>query len=407
MASLLEIIDEIGISGLLDIIFMSVLIYSLLVWFKRTRMVFVVTGMFIVAAAYLIARQLDLSLTTTVFQGFFAITLIAVVIIFQEEIKRFFEQIASRSFLSRSRRGRLIAIPQKEIEVLVTTVNGLAREHIGALIVLRGKDPIARHLEGGTTLDGEISDALLRSIFDPHSLGHDGAVVIRNNRVFQFACHLPLSKNLRKLKRTGTRHAAALGLSELSDALCIVVSEEEGTISIARHGDIRYAQDQEELSTIIDSFFEEVRPQQNNRQFKDFFKKNYREKGIALGVTLFLWFFFVHEARIDIQNYQLPLTYSNLPPEVEVKELHPKSVEITFSGPRRAFYFVKTRNIEVSLKLYDVQEGINRKPITRSNITVPEGITLENIHPNEAMIRIVSISKTADTSKVVSKPELR
>lgn len=386
--SILEIIEEIGISGILDIIFMSILIYSILVWFKRTRTAFVVIGMFIIGGAYLLARQLDMSLTTTVFQGFFAIILIAVVIIFQEEIKHFLEQLASRSFVRGRRDKRLLNTSRAEVEAIVNTANSLARDNIGALLVLWGKDPIVRHLEGGMDLDGEVSEPLLRSIFDPHSPGHDGAVIVRGNRVIEFGSHLPLSKNLRKLKKSGTRHAAALGLAELTDALCVVVSEEEGTISIARHGDIRRVSDAEELSSILEKFNLEITPPHESKPWKDFFKKNYREKAIAITVTVALWFVFVHESKIDYRSYVVPVEYNNVPTYLAVSRIVPREVEITFSGPRRSFYFVSDRKIKVFLKLFNAEPGIIKRTITRSNITFPEALTIENIQPNEVTVTV-------------------
>ena len=139
--------------------------------------------------------------------------IIAVVVIFQEEIKQFFEFLARATTSPRVRGQRLTEIPRSEIEVLVSTLSDLASERIGALFVLRGKVPIVRHLNAGMDLNGELSEALLKSLVDPHSMGHDGAVVIEANIVRQFSAHLPLSRNLGKVGKGGTRHAAALGLA--------------------------------------------------------------------------------------------------------------------------------------------------------------------------------------------------
>ena len=138
---MIEFITSMGLSGILDIIFMTLIIYSLLIWFKRTRAGFAVIGLFMFGIAYGIARQLDLLLTTTVFQGFFAIILIAVVIIFQEEIKQFLEQLASRSIIRDKRTRRLLSMWHRRVGIFVDTANTLAKERTGALIVIRGKYP--------------------------------------------------------------------------------------------------------------------------------------------------------------------------------------------------------------------------------------------------------------------------
>ncbi len=389
MTSLLDLIREIGISGFLDIAFMFLIVYSILVWFKRTRAAFVVTGMVIIGAAYLAARQLNLALTITVFQGFFAIILIALVVIFQEEIKHFFEQVASRSAIRNLKLRRSFKMPRQEIEILVRTLFACGQDRIGILIVLRGRNPILRHLEGGEDLNGDLSEALLRSIFDPHSAGHDGAVIIEQNKVTQFSCHLPLSKNLQQVQGSGTRHAAALGLSELTDALCLVVSEERGTISVARKGTIREIPEADELTAILEKFYEEVYPGTGSKPLREFFRRNYREKAIAVVTTIVLWFFLVHSSKIEFQTYRVPVNYTNLPNTLVVDTIEPREVEIVISGPQRSFYFLNPDQIKVSLRLYTAHEGLQRKTLSRINLSLPEGLTLESIEPKEVAVRIV------------------
>lgn len=389
--NIIGIIEEIGISGFLDIVFMTALVYSMLVWFKQTRAAFVVIGLMIFGAAYLLAQQLGLSLTTTVFQGFFAIILIAVVIIFQEEIKHFLEQLASRSLVPRLKGNRRLDADRKTIEAIISTAVSLAREKIGALIVVRGKDPIVRHLDGGIDLNGEVSEQLLRSLFDPHSPGHDGALIVRDSWVTSFSCHLPLSKNLEKLHRAGTRHAAALGLAELTDALCLVVSEEQGTISVARNGDIRVVNNAVELSSILHAFYQGMHPRPEGKPWRAFFRKNYREKAIAFAMTVFLWFLIVHESRTDYRSYSVPIEYNNIPPSYYVEKIEPSEVELTFSGPRRSFYFISTSKMHVTVKLFNAQGGVVKRPITRTNVSFPEGLSLENVQPGEVAVFIKPI----------------
>lgn len=384
---LLRIIESIGVSGFIDILFMSVIIYSLLVWLKKTKAAFVVMGMFIFGLAYLIARQLDLALTIIVFQGFFAVIVIAVVIIFQEEIKHFLEQLASRSLI-RNFRFRKFGTPRKEIELLVNVARNFSHDKIGAIIVIRGKDPIVRHLEGGVSLNGELSEALLESIFIPNAAGHDGAAVIAGDRITSFSCYLPLSKNLKKLPRPGTRHAAALGLAERTDALCLVVSEEKGTISVARSGEMKTVKDPIELMSILEGFYNEITPSADEKSWLSFFSRNYREKVIAVAVTAVLWFFFVHEARTDFRTYMVPVTFENLPSQLLVDQSDPPEVEITYSGHRRSFYFVSVKDISVKVNLYGVRAGQVRRAITRSDISSPEGLVIENVQPNQVMVHV-------------------
>jgi diadenylate cyclase len=386
--TILSLIEEIGISGFIDIAVLTVLIYSVLVWFKRTRTAFVVKGMAIMGGAYLLARQLRLELTTTLFQGFFAIFLIAIVVFFQEEIKHFLEQIASRSSIWGLRGRTVVESRRGTIDAIVKAVQSLVRERWGGLIAIRGKDPLVRHLDGGFDLDGKVSEPLLRSLFDPHTPGHDGALIIRDDRVTAFSCHLPLSKSVGKLQYHGTRHAAALGLAELTDTLCIVVSEEEGTISVAQNGDIQQVKDSLELNQLLEGFYRRIAPGAEVNPWRGFFKRNYREKAAALIVTFVLWFFFVHESRVNYESFMIPIEYESIPSHLVVQGSQPGNVEITLSGPKRSFYFFSHSNIRATIKLFDARVGRIKIGLTRTNFSVPDGFVLENIQPREISVML-------------------
>lgn len=383
-----SIFNEIGVSDLLDVALMSFLVYSVLVWFKRTRAAFVLTGILIIAAVYLLARQFNLFLTASVFQGFFAVILVAVVIIFQEELRHFFERVAVLGLAPRFGKKKQFSLDQGLVDILVRTLSDLGRERIGALVVLRGKDMILRHLEGGEELTGRVSEALLKSLFDPHSFGHDGAVIIEEDLVTQFASHLPLSKNFKMLGETGTRHAAGLGLSELSDALCLVVSEERGTISFARHGTLHTLADPSALSHVLENFLHEIHPSPQPRNWLDLFRKNYKEKGFALVIAALLWFLQVFGSKVIYKTFAVPVEFMGLPSRLAVTSLLPPTVEVTFSAPRRTFYLFNKKSIRVLLKSWQMREGTQSVRLTGANLVIPKNIVLERIDPNKVELTL-------------------
>jgi diadenylate cyclase len=278
-----------GIADLLDIALVTVLIYALLVWFKRTKTAFVAMGLLMLALVYTVARIMGMYMTIWIFQGFFAVVIIAIVVIFQEELRHIFERIAVWSLQGGSRRSTA----PREVEMIVRSVSDFARDKIGALIVLHGRDPLDRHVEGGWDLNGELSEALLESIFDSHSLGHDGAVLIENGKVTKFGCHLPLSKDFAKITSLGTRHTAAIGLSERTDAITIVVSEEKGTIAVAQAGELTTMPDLRSLQEAIETFVAAQAPKPVDQTLRTFFQHNTREKLIALAVSVLMWLFFI------------------------------------------------------------------------------------------------------------------
>jgi diadenylate cyclase len=277
-----------GVADVLDMLLVGSLVYGLLLWFKRTKAAFVALGLLLLAVVYTVAFLAGMFMTVRIFQGFFAVFIVAVIIIFQEEIRSMFERIAVWSLTG----GVLRAAPtHRQVEILVRSLGDLARDHIGALVVLRGLDPLDRHVEGGWDLNGELSEALIKSIFDSHSLGHDGAFIVEEGRVSRFGVQLPLSKDFSKITNLGTRHSAALGLSERTDALCLAVSEEHGTVSIAQRGNLVVVRDLEELQDAIEVFLTRLMPDHSRGVVRRFLSENWREKAIAAAVSTALWVF--------------------------------------------------------------------------------------------------------------------
>ena len=279
-----------GVADVLDMLLVGSLVYALLLWFKRTRAAFVALGLLLLAVVYTVAFVAGMFMTVRIFQGFFAVFIVAVIIIFQEEIRSVFERIAVWSLTG----GVLRAAPShRQVEILVRSLGDLARDRIGALVVLRGIDPLDRHVEGGWDLNGELSEALIKSIFDSHSLGHDGAFIVEEGRVSRFGVQLPLSKDFSKVTNLGTRHSAALGLAERTDALVLVVSEEHGTVSVAQRGSLSVVKDLEELQDSIEVFLNRLMPDHSQGLVVRFFSENWKEKAIAACVSILLWVFFV------------------------------------------------------------------------------------------------------------------
>lgn len=379
---------EMGFSAIIDITFVAFLIYVILIWFKKSRAAFVLTGIIIIAAVFLLAQQFNLVLTTVILQGFFAVILIACIVIFQEEIRRFFEQVAVWSLNPRTRGHKTPRLPRDRIEILVKTLIDLAHEKIGALIVLRGKNLIMGHLNAGIELNGRLSEAVLKSIFDPHSIGHDGAVVIEGDSIVQFGAHLPLSKSARYPEHGGTRHAAALGLSEMTDALCLVVSEEKGTVSSAHHGKIHNIKDSESLWTAIEHFYGETAPPKQRRTWANYILKNFKEKLIAVGLAAMLWFVQVYGSTIIYKTYMLPVEFAEINAEMEITSVEPQEVEVTFAGPRRELYFLRRDRVRLFLKTLDLKEGVRTIKILPSDLIFPQNISPESIDPARVTVHI-------------------
>lgn len=281
-----ELSRNFRIADLLDIGIISFCIYSAIAWFRHTTSRSVVIGVLLLTGVFLLARTFDLYLTVLLFQAFFAVFLVALVVVFQEEIRRAFERIALWGTF-RDRR-RFAALPG--IDALLEGISTMATGRTGVLIVIRGREPLDRHVEGGIPLYGRVSKPLLYSIFDPHSPGHDGAVLIEGDRLTKFGAHLPLSKNLDQIGALGTRHAAALGMSECSDAFVIAVSEERGTIHVAQDGRIALIRSVAEMKDRLERFYAERVRQEMKSGFQRSFRQNARTKLFSVLLACLAWY---------------------------------------------------------------------------------------------------------------------
>lgn len=389
---LIAFFKQIGFAGFFDIAFMSLLIYAVLVWFKRTRAGFVLSGIIIISIIYLLARQFNLVLIYSVLQAFFAVIIIALIVIFQEELRRLFERIAVLGLRPRFNKRLKSKHYPRDVEILVKTLSDFANHRVGALIVLPGRDIMDLYLEGGVELNGDLSEPLLKSIFDPHSIGHDGAVIIENGKITMFSVHLPLSKNFQQLRYHGTRHAAALGLSEFSDALCLVVSEEQGIISVARNGILKQV-GFEQLNLILHKFYEEMHPSSRTAVLNDFLLKNFKEKVIAIILTLALWFVLVYGSKLEYESFFIPIQTAPLRAKYKVSEVEPKEVKVTFLGPRRSFLFTGENQVSLIVNLPNLTAGLKTVTLSDSNLKFPKGLTVERIEPPRVKIKVEEITE--------------
>ncbi|MGC9046929.1 MAG: diadenylate cyclase [Minisyncoccia bacterium] len=277
---------------ILDLFIVFLFFYLIILLFKRTGSYFMLNGLIILLGIYLLAVKLNLYLTHLLFGYFFAFFFLVFVIIFQKELRTFLEWIFSLGSFAMHKQKFINT--SSFVDVIVESVAYLLNKKIGALIVITGVQPLDRLLEGGFELNGKISVPLLLSIFDPSSPGHDGAVIIGNNLdVVRFGVHLPLSeKNNEFLKKHGTRHRAALGLSERSDAFIIVVSEEMAIISVAKNGEIKQ-KTLDELRQELIQFLKIFEASPKQMFLLEFVKHKNKEKLLALFITLILWFILV------------------------------------------------------------------------------------------------------------------
>lgn len=380
---------ELRITDVVDVAIVALMLWATLTWLRRARARIALVGVAIAAGAYLLARQLELSMTVWILQGFFAVLVIVLVVVFQEDLRRLFEQIAIWGL-----RRKPPSAPPDAVDALVGAVRRLVAQRCGALFVIPGREPLDRHVAGGVALGGLVSEPLLLSLFDPHSPGHDGAISIEGDRVMRFAVHLPLSTDQAQLGMGGTRHAAALGLAERADALCIVVSEERGTVSIARDGRLRPLAGPELLAREIRRFLSDRWPIQAPRRSRAMeLLRRWPEALFAVGTSAGLWLLLVPGATIAQYQRRLPVEVENLPAGYALESVEPKEVEVVLRGRRRDVYLAFQQDkLSIKVDALLVQLGRRTFDVGPEQVEHPESVTPVSVAPARVKLNIVQQS---------------
>jgi diadenylate cyclase len=248
---------------LIEILFIWVLIYSVIRFFQGTRAMQVLLGLVILVVIFLAAKFFELNSIIWVLSKVFAVGVVAFLIIFQPEMRRVLARIGTTmpsGFLSKG----------GTIDEVIRACDHMSRHRTGALIALERDVGLKNYIESGMMIDAKVSAELLLSLFDPHTPTHDGAAIITGDRIASCGSLFPLTQMTDLPTSVGTRHRAAIGLTEENDAVCIVVSEETGNISVSVFGKLTKALDLEDLKRILEGLF---KPAENKNVFKDFIDK--------------------------------------------------------------------------------------------------------------------------------------
>lgn len=236
-------------STYLDIAIVAFIIYKLMLLIKETRAEQLVKGIIILIVITKLSDVMQLHTMYWLLKNAMTVGAIAILIIFQPELRRALEHIGRGKFFIKNE------LQEQEIEnmlnEIITSVNELSKNKIGAIIVLEQETGLNEFIATGVAIDSQISSGLIINIFIPNTPLHDGAMIIRKNRIAAAGCFLPLTDNQNLSKQLGTRHRAALGLTEISDSLVIIVSEETGVISFARDGKLSRYLDPKSLKEIL------------------------------------------------------------------------------------------------------------------------------------------------------------
>jgi uncharacterized protein (TIGR00159 family) len=367
-----------GIKDALDVLIVTFCVYLIIIFIKQTRSFFVFGSIFLLFGMDFLARTFNLGLTRQLFQPLLTFFVAIFVLVFQPEIRKFFKWFAS----GRKMKFSQALVPDDNVQTIVRSTFEMAKKRIGAIIVLPGEYPLDDLVEGGFPLEGKISFPLILSIFDPTSPGHDGALLVEGSTIKSFGLHLPLAKEFSEYSRVGTRHRAAAGITERTDAMAIVVSEERGEVSVSIGGKLTKMNNTEDLANTLHDFFKNVEVSEFHNGFWNYFaRKNAGAKILSVGIALCLWFVFVYQTGVVSKEYQIPVEYRYLPENITVVKSVPSTVKVIISGNNRDVETFEAKDLSVTIDAKEAKEGDMKIEIKTENVKVPKYLDVTSLAP--------------------------
>lgn len=262
----------------IDIALVWYVIYKLMMLIRGTKAIQLLKGIAVVLLVWAISKVLDLHTLLWLTNQAIIWGFLAIIILFQPEIRRALEQLGRGNLFSRSSRSEEEVIGN-HIEAIVESCKYMAKRRIGALITIEGETGTGEYMETGISIGGNLTHQLLTNIFTPNTPLHDGAVIIKDGNIMAAACYLPLSESPFISKELGTRHRAAMGISEVTDALTVVVSEETGSISCTKNGELHRDIDEERLQQMLHAHLAFVEQSSGKASGKKLRKRRGKENG--------------------------------------------------------------------------------------------------------------------------------
>lgn len=383
-----KLLSFIPIKDAFDVLIITVCIYFVLVFIKQTRSFFILGALGCLLALNFIAQTFDLTLTRQLVTPLLTLFIAIFVIVFQPEIRKFFKWISSGRITTFK---KTLSVPENSVQTIVRAVFTMAAQKVGAILVFPGEYPLDDLLEGGFPLNGEITASIMLSIFDSSSPGHDGAILIEGSHIKSFGLHLPLAREFTEYRRVGTRHRAGAGITERTDAMAVIVSEERGEVSVSKKGQLTKVATAEELAVIIAKFTggeAKATPKKKNA-FVQFFSKNKILKIASILLGLSFWFVMVYKAGIVKISYSVPVEYRYVNSELLITNSLPDSISITVTGSNSDITNMKKDDIKVIVDASKFIAGNNEVLIGTKNIQTPSYIELSNFTPKTVKVKVV------------------
>jgi len=379
----LAIIANFKFQDLLDILFLTVVAYHLFIWFQGTKAFKALIGLLVLGAVFTIARAGGLFLTTWVFQFLWQILVILLVVLFQSEIRQVLEKVNPLQRFGFRRRKK----SEEWIVEFAKGVFALAGKKTGALIIIERAERVREYMTEGQKLESAPTPEVLKSIFQKESPLHDGAILIRQGEITEVACYLPLTPAEGLPKEWGTRHRAAIGLSERCDAWVVVVSEERGEVSMAREGQMIPVENPQRFYQLIQEALAASSPGDKTwkEKIRHLLLSRWRTKIVTLCLVSLLWLILAGQQDFEVK-LRIPLRIKGLPSQMKILEPLNANIQVTLRGLRRDASTLDKENVVAEVDLSRAQPGKMDFAITRDKIALPDDrVQLVRIDPSRVV----------------------
>lgn len=386
---LFPIITNLRFQDVLDILFLAVLVYHLYLWFWGTKAFKALVGLVALGIVFTVARFWGLFLTTWVFQILWQVLILLIIILFQSEIRQVLERVNPLQIFGL----RALSKSAGWIPNFASGIFALAEQKIGALIIFERTDVVDELITGGTSLEGEPTSEILLSIFQKESPLHDGALLIRKGRITTVGSYLPLSSAGDLPTKWGTRHRAALGLSERCDAWVVVISEERGEVSLAQGRQMVPVGSQEQLSRMIQEAITPPAAEINLwERARALMVHRWPYKLGTLALVFLFWLLLAGQQNFEV-SIEVPLEMKNIPLNMEVVNPVDPLVRITVRGLRKDAATLSNRNVHAEIDLTGTSVGNRIFRITRDQIVLPNHrINIISIEPPKVELKLTETS---------------
>ena len=369
---------------IVDFVVLAGGLYLLLTWARQARAMRIALWVLALHSASLLARHYELLITTWVLEGASIALIVMLLFVFQAEMRRAFMRLDRLLHFS----TRSAASLESTYSSLAEAAFRMAAARTGALMVVVRSDSLEELTEDGVQVAADISPLLLESIFQKTSPVHDGAAIIEADRIARVNVILPLTTRPDVPAEFGTRHRAAMGLAERSDALVVVVSEERGEVSLMRARTWSVIGSSEDLVEVLQKYRSVQRTPWGVR-VQRWFVNDIRLKAAAAGLAAVVWAFSFFETGISLRTVSVPLEFQNLPRGMDVSDEKPDRVQVALRGRSWIMDRTSLGSLVVRIDMRQAQEGAIVHRLTADDLNVPPGLHVDSITPPQVHLRLV------------------